>query len=170
LKTIDFWTPRGKYGFLSNFYYAPVRINEVEYKTNEHFFQSKKFEGTPYEQYIIKLNTPAEAAKEGKRRDFPLRKDWEQVKEDIMLQGLIEKFRQHPELLKRLMETKGYRLRETSPYDSYWGTGRDFKGKNRLGILLEKVRDEIFSSFDIKEDLSFEGVPELNSLKIDLER
>ncbi|PLS19609.1 Swarming motility protein YbiA [Bacillus sp. M6-12] len=143
MKTIDFWTPKGKYGFLSNFYHAPTVMNGVTYPTNEHFFQSQKFAGKPQEQYIIALPTPGDTAREGKRRDFPLRSDWEQVKEEIMLQGLIAKFEQHPELLKRLMETKESSLRETSPYDSYWGTGRNLKGKNRLGVLLEKVRDEI---------------------------
>jgi N-glycosidase YbiA len=144
MKTVDFWTPKGKYGFLSNFYRATTTINGVEYPTNEHFFQSQKFVGKPEEQYIIALPTPADTAKEGKRRDFPLRSDWEEVKEEVMLQGLIAKFEQHPELLKRLMDTKGSLLRETSPYDSYWGTGRNMNGKNRLGFLLEKVRDEIF--------------------------
>lgn len=145
MKTVDFWTPKGKYGFMSNFYIAPMEINGTMYKTNEHFFQSQKFKGRLQELYIVALDTPAETAKEGKRRDFPLRKDWEQVKEEIMLQGLIEKFKQHPALLERLMDTNGCTLRETSPYDTYWGTGRDMKGKNRLGYFLEKVRDEILS-------------------------
>lgn len=145
MNKVDFWTPKGKYGFLSNFYIAPMVINGITFKTNEHFFQSQKFKGKLQELYIVGLETPAETAKEGKRRDFPLRNDWELVKEEIMLQGLIEKFKQHPALMERLMETKGCTLRETSPYDSYWGTGRDMKGKNRLGYLLEKVRDEILS-------------------------
>ncbi|WCK57014.1 NADAR family protein (plasmid) [Aneurinibacillus sp. Ricciae_BoGa-3] len=74
--------------------------------------------------------------------------DWEQVKEAVMLEGLRQKFKQHPNLLKKLLDTKGYRLRETSPYDSYWGTGRNFKGKNRLGFLLEKVREELLKEKD----------------------
>ena len=33
-------------GFLSNFYDAAFTINGALYKTNEHYYQSKKFEGT----------------------------------------------------------------------------------------------------------------------------
>lgn len=146
MKTIDFWTPKGKYGFLSNFYPSKMKIDGKVYPTNEHFFQSQKFAGKAQELYIMGLETPAETAREGKRRDFPLRKNWGDVKEDIMLNGLIAKFEQNSILKKKLLETRGYCLRETSPYDKYWGTGRDMKGQNRLGVLLEKVRDEIFSN------------------------
>lgn len=31
----------------------------------------------------------------------------------------------------------------SSPYDSYWGWGKDHKGQNRLGHLLMSVRDSI---------------------------
>lgn len=75
------------------------------------------------------LDTPGESADEGKRRDFPLRRDWEKVKEDIMYKGLMAKFEQHPLIKKKLFETDGKSLFETSPYDKYWGTGRDMKGK-----------------------------------------
>ena len=34
-------------------------------------------------------------------------------------------------------------LREKSWWDSYWGTGRDGKGKNRMGYLLSIVRNEL---------------------------
>lgn len=143
MKKVDFWTPKGKYGFLSNFYSSPTIIDGKEYPTNEHFFQSQKFVGNPEEEYILSLPTPAETAKEGKRRDFPLRPDWERVKEDVMLKGLLAKFEQNPVLKQKLLDTKGSNLRETSPYDKYWGTGRDMKGQNRLGFLLEKVREEL---------------------------
>lgn len=151
MKTVDFWTPKGKYGFLSNFYSAPMTIDGKVYETNEHFFQSQKFVGKPEEDYIIALPTPGDTAKEGKRRDFPLRSDWENIKEDVMLKGLTAKFEQHPVLRQKLLETKGLALRETSPYDKYWGTGRDMKGQNRLGVLLEKVRDEMIEREDINQ-------------------
>ncbi|WCK57013.1 NADAR family protein (plasmid) [Aneurinibacillus sp. Ricciae_BoGa-3] len=64
METIDFWTPKGTYGFLSNFYNAPMAIQGVTYPTNEHFFQSQKFIGNPEERYIINLPTPAETARD----------------------------------------------------------------------------------------------------------
>lgn len=142
MKFIKFWTPKGFNGFMSNFYEAPFVVNGVTYPTNEHFFQSQKFAGTSAEQYILSLSTPAETAKEGKRRDFPLRKNWEEVKEEIMLIGLRAKFSQNDEIRKKLLNTGDAVLIENSPYDYYWGAGADGSGKNRLGVLLMQVREE----------------------------
>jgi hypothetical protein len=101
-----------------------------------------KFEGTEYEEYIRTLNYPSETAREGKRRDLPLRKDWEEVKEDVMYRALKAKFHNF-HMWKKLMETGDKELIEDSPYDYYWGIGRNGTGKNRLGILLMKVREEL---------------------------
>ena len=57
-----------------------------------------------------------------------------------MYRALIAKFTQHPDLLRLLVETGDRELVEHSPHDSYWGDGPDGKGKNRLGILLMKLR------------------------------
>lgn len=73
---VKFWGANKKNGYLSNFYVSMFIIDGIMYPTVEHYFQSKKFEGTKYEDYIRQLKTPAETAKEGKRRDLPLRKDW----------------------------------------------------------------------------------------------
>jgi ribA/ribD-fused uncharacterized protein len=144
MSEIKFWGMHGTWGFLSNFYASPMMVDGKVYRTNEHYFQSQKFAGTEYEEYIRLLSTPAETAREGKRRDFPLRKDWESVKEEIMLTGLRAKFRDNF-LRHRLISTGDEILIEDSPYDFYWGVGRDGTGKNRLGILLMQVREELNS-------------------------
>lgn len=142
MSEIKFWTPRGTYGFLSNFYPQVMEIEDKFYSTNEHYFQSQKFVGTEYEDYIRLLPEPAQTASEGKRRDFPLRKDWESVKEEVMLRGLRVKF-SVTDLKRKLLHTGDATLIENSPYDYYWGIGKDGTGKNRLGILLMQVREEL---------------------------
>jgi ribA/ribD-fused uncharacterized protein len=139
---IKFWGMHGKWGFLSNFYEFPMVVSGKIYRTNEHYFQSQKFAGTEYEEYIRLLHAPAETAREGKRRDFPLRPDWEQAKEEIMLTGLRAKFREAG-MCHKLLSTGDATLIEDSPYDYYWGVGRNGTGKNRLGILLMQVREEL---------------------------
>ena len=71
------------------------------------------------------------------------RSDWEDVKEDVMYKALQAKFSQHEKLGQQLRETGERKLIEHSPYDSYWGDGGDGSGKNRLGILLMKLRKEM---------------------------
>lgn len=139
-KVIKFWGAKHP---LSNFYPSPFEVNGKRYKTNEHFFQSKKFEGTEWEDHIINLPDPAKAARTGKRRDLPLRKDWEEIKENIMYQGLRYKFLSNPKLAAFLINTGDALLVENSPYDYYWGIGAKGTGKNRLGILLMKLRDKL---------------------------
>lgn len=53
------------------------------------------------------------------------------------------KFTQHEELTQFLLQTEDNKIVEASPRDAYWGTGKDGRGKNRLGIILMEIRKEI---------------------------
>lgn len=75
--------------------------------------------------------------------ELKLREDWDNVKEDIMRQALRYKFTQNVALRESLINSGTNRLVEYTPKDLYWGTFWDKKGKNRLGILLESIRDEL---------------------------
>jgi N-glycosidase YbiA len=65
------------------------------------------------------------------------------VKEQFMYDGLKFKFTQHEELRKMLLDTKDSKLVEHTNNDKYWADGGDGSGKNRLGTLLMKLRDEL---------------------------
>ena len=138
---IKFWGANNPNGYMSNFFQSKFTIEGVTYPTVEHYFQSMKFKGTEFESYIANLKTPKETAQEGKRRDLPLRKDWESIKEDIMYTGIKEKFTQNSTLRSQLLNTGNNELIENSPYDYYWGIGKNGSVKNRLGILLMKLRE-----------------------------
>ena len=47
------------------------------------------------------------------------------------------------DLKDALLKTDKKRLIEYSPRDSYWGTFWNKKGQNRLGCILEIVREEL---------------------------
>lgn len=68
--------------------------------------------------------------------------DWDDLRDTVMYLGLLHKFR-NPGLRKKLAETGDALLIENSPYDYYWGVGKDGSGKNKLGKLLMKVRDRL---------------------------
>jgi predicted NAD-dependent protein-ADP-ribosyltransferase YbiA (DUF1768 family) len=57
-----------------------------------------------------------------------------------MKRGLIYKFSQNPDLLKRLVETGKARIVEASYKDPYWG-GMLPDSKNKLGEFLVILRD-----------------------------
>jgi len=52
------------------------------------------------------------------------------------------KLKQNPYVLKKLLETKEYIIIEDSPKDDYWGWGINRDGKNNLGKIWMKLREE----------------------------
>jgi ribA/ribD-fused uncharacterized protein len=140
---VKFAGAKGPLGWLSNFTKAPVKINGKEWPTVEHYFQAQKFAGTKYEDMIRGAKTAAEAKKMGGNRKWPLRKDWDKVKESVMREAVEAKFTQHPELRAKLMETGGGKITENVKWDKYWGDGGDGSGKNRLGHILMDVRKKL---------------------------
>ena len=127
----------GRYRFLSNFYKAVMIIDNKEYATVEHYFQSMKHAGTELEEMIRLASIPVKARKLAWTRE--LTPDWSEIKECVMLKGLRVKFSQHSGLGAKLLATGNARLHEDSPTDMYWGV----KGLDRSGKLLMIVRGEM---------------------------
>ena len=135
----------GEYAFLSNFYFSPMVIDNVVYTTNEHFFQAMKSLNPKERQVIALAPTLGKAKRLG--RKVSLRKDWEDIKEEVMLIGLRHKF-SNPDLRRKLLATGNEELIEgTTWHDNYWGIcsceACGGQGKNRLGKLLMQVREEL---------------------------
>ena len=97
---------------------------------------------------IANASTPGLAKKMG--RSVSLRPDWEDIKDDVMLEGLYRKFADD-ELADWLLDTGDEELIEGNFWsDNYWGVcyckkcrAQGIQGQNHLGKLLMKVRSEI---------------------------
>ncbi|HEY9693074.1 MAG TPA: NADAR family protein [Oculatellaceae cyanobacterium] len=140
--TIYFYSNRETlYGCFSNFSAHGFSLDEAWWRTSEHYFQAQKFIGTPHVEQIRLARTPKDAAKMGRERDRPLRSDWEQVKDDVMLKAVLCKFQTHADIREILLSTGDQLIVENSPIDYYWGCGADGSGKNKLGQILMQVRD-----------------------------
>ena len=144
---VKFYNKDEDYYEFTNFYMRPVCIDKYSWPSTEHYFQAQKFIGTPYMEEFISLGSPREAFEMSRRPDLSKwkRPDWEDVKQLVMYKALLEKFGQHEDLKKLLVGTGSRQLIENSPYDSYWGCGRDGSGSNHLGILLMEVRACLYS-------------------------
>ena len=146
--TIYFSSTRDKWGPFSNFSRHGFELDCKYWKTSEHYFQAMKFPGKKYQEYREKIRlaeTPGKAKKLGQTRQIPLREDWETAKEEVMLSALRKKFI-HPKMKTILLGTENRHLYENYPYDYYWGIGKQHTGKNRLGELLMKVREELLNA------------------------
>lgn len=144
-KPIYFFSKQDLYFELSNFAPYGFEDDRAYWPTVEHYFQAQKFvgpENAAYRERIRTARSPKEAKTLGQTRAVLLRADWEAVKEDVMRYALRKKFARS-ELRALLLSTGRRMLIENSPYDRYWGIGKDGTGKNRLGILLMEVRDEL---------------------------
>jgi ribA/ribD-fused uncharacterized protein len=148
MSEIGFYETQGPHGYLSNFAAYPIRLRGKVWPTSEHYFQAQKFAGTEHEEAVRATASAMIAARMGRSRARPLRADWEAVKDAIMLEALRAKFSQHSDLRAQLLATGDARIVEHTKNDAYWADGGDGGGKNRLGELLEQVRDELRDAVD----------------------
>ena len=138
---------RGKYGFLSNFCVSKLHYGGVEYPTSEHAYQAAKTNEALEKKTISNLKTPGQARRYG--RNVTLRKDWEDVKFDIMKDIVFCKFTCNSNLKKMLLDTKDEHLLEGNTWhDNIWGNCtcqncRHRLGNNLLGRALMEVRDRL---------------------------
>lgn len=144
--TIYFYKVSDPYGCFSNFSPHPINIADHTWTTVEHYYQSQKFVGTEHEPLIATIRavkTPQEAAALGRDRCRVMRKDWEQVKVEIMYQAVLKKFLTHLDIQAVLLSTQEVLIVEDSPTDYYWGCGFQRTGQNQLGKILMQVRQAI---------------------------
>ena len=141
---IKFYREREQpYGCFSNFSKHSFVIDGKFWQTVEHYFQAQKFPGTAQEEAIQNAPAPMFAKRMGNSRDFPLRPDWNEVKDDVMRRAVRAKFEQHEDIRAILLETGDEELIEAAPNDYYWGCGADGTGRNMLGRVLMEVRDAL---------------------------
>jgi ribA/ribD-fused uncharacterized protein len=144
--TIRFYSVTAEYGCFSNFSPHRIRLKGKIWPTSEHYFQAQKFAGTPDEEEVRQAKSPMVAARMGRSRKRPLRKDWESVKDSLMHEAVLAKFTQHADLREMLLATGDRKIIEHTENDTYWGDGGDGSGKNRLGQILMRVRQELRSA------------------------
>lgn len=150
---------KGEYEFLSNFYPSPVEFNGRKYPTVEHAFQASKTDDYN-EQEVIRLAPSASSAKKCGRK-VTLRANWDGIRVAYMKAIVLEKFKQNPDLLEKLLDTKDAVLEEGNYWqDKYWGIFKG-QGENNLGKVLMEVRTELAP----KKVSIFSGNPKIVSAK-----
>jgi ribA/ribD-fused uncharacterized protein len=153
----------GKFVF-SQWYPSPFVVDDVEYKTAEHWMMAQKaslFGDGEILQKILQADSPAEAKKFGRMvRGFD---DviWNKKRFDIVRTGSIHKFHQNKKLRDFLTGTGEHVLVEASPADTIWGIGvsqdaplvdnpYSWQGENLLGFGLMAARDFLIDVGDFR--------------------
>lgn len=142
----------GGYRFLSNFWLAEVELDGERYKSVEHAYQAAKAITAIDRRYIAAAETPGLAKRRG--REVALRDDWNQIKIEVMVALLRQKFAR-PFLGPMLLSTRDARLVEGNNWhDTFCGEcdgtcrhgGHEPYGDNHLGQLLMQIRAELGAS------------------------
>ena len=134
---------QGEYRWLSNFW--PV---EIEYKGRffsnvENAFHSEKSNDEKFKDFCASESDP-KIVKKAQREMVELREDWEEVKENIMEDLVRIKF-QNLEMKEKLLNTGDMEIEEGNTWgDTFWGVDLETgEGKNRMGKIIMKIRDEV---------------------------
>lgn len=136
----------GAWAFLSNFHQSPVVLDDgLSYPSAEHAFQAQKTGNISERMSILHCRTARDAKAAG--RKVTLIDDWDGVRKRVMLDVVMAKFWQRPELADALCGTGSAVLVEGNRWhDNYWGDchcGRpacERPGSNYLGRILMSVR------------------------------
>lgn len=138
---IKFYTP--EFYVFNNFSAHAVEFRGKLYPTAEHAYQAAKCADPRGQEAIRNAHSPLQA-KLLANETYQATKDpeWGSKKVAVLEEILRAKLAQHSEAQEALQKSGREDIVEDSPIDYFWGTGADGSGKNMLGKLWMKIRDD----------------------------
>jgi len=135
----------------SNFSSYQVRWRGELWATSEHAYQAAHFFQTAPDlaDAIRSCSSAHEAYTIAKANTAKLPADWDNQKIPIMTDIVRAKCMQHDYIRKQLRKTGTLLIVEDSPKDSFWGWGPDRQGRNELGKIWMKLREELRASGEL---------------------
>ncbi|SMM98514.1 3,4-dihydroxy-2-butanone 4-phosphate synthase / GTP cyclohydrolase II [uncultured Candidatus Thioglobus sp.] len=139
----------------SNFSDYPFILDGKHWRTVEHYYQAQKFYKHPEIYNKIQSANTADLAKTiADTYISKINTDWTKHRVAFMHNAVQAKFDQNQQLKAILLETEDKLIVERIDTDSFWGDGKDGKGKNMLGKLLMHLRE----SFKNDKSQEMEGI------------
>lgn len=155
-RIVCFHNPDEANGYLSNWYLSDFMKDGVSFSSMEQYMMYKKaliFRDTEIACQILETSSVGKVKALGRSvRNYD---DiiWSGVRQIVVYEGLLEKFRQNEDLRDKLLATKSDILAECAVKDRIWGIGLSMKddrrfqmsewqGQNLLGFALMMVRAE----------------------------
>jgi ribA/ribD-fused uncharacterized protein len=141
----------------SQWYPGPFEINDINYKTTEHWMMAQKarlFGDAEALQNIVATEKPIDAKAIGRTVQNFDADIWNSNAFEIVVEGNCHKFSANRDLREFLINTGNTIIVEASPTDAIWGIGlpqdskdafnpNKWRGTNLLGFALMEVRDQL---------------------------
>lgn len=130
---------------LNNWSAHAVQLWDQLFPTVEHGFHYRKFTETAPDVAIeiIKAPSPWAAMQIERQHRTKRRTDWQDVKVGIMTELVRAKVQQNEDVRVCLLKTGTKQIIENSPWDMFWGIGKDGTGQNHMGKILMLIREEL---------------------------
>ncbi len=121
----------------------PFLLDDVQWRTAEHYYQANKFKGFDYAEKIIGAEDWKTAYDLGNRFFARKVRGWKNNRQLYMTRALFRKVKEYSDVREALLATEDKLILETSQYDYYWGLGRDQRGQNQLGKIWMDIREKL---------------------------
>ncbi len=128
---------------LSPFSAHEVEIDGVVYKTVEHAYQALRVIEEERDS-VMNARSPMDAWRRGNECKAAGKFVSDFDKDALMEKIFRAKLAQHEDIKEVLRVTGDRTLLKVYKEDSYWGTGSDGNGQNKMGKLWMKLRSELF--------------------------
>ena len=134
-----------EYYFLSNFSSFQVEWKGRLWQTSEHAYQASKFFCIDEEivEKIFNARSAYDSKNIAKKHKEKMNQNFVLIKISIMEDICKHKLQQHFYIQEKLLETNNRQLVENSPTDTFWGCGENKDGRNELGKIWMKLREEL---------------------------
>lgn len=153
-RMVCFHKPEEENGYLSNWFLSEFEKGGIKFSSMEQYMMYHKamtFNDEEIAKKILSITNVAEIKALGRSIRNYNDVIWNGMRQIIVYEGLIEKFKQNDELKKKLLATQKDILAECSKEDKIWGIGLSMRderrfdmakwlGKNLLGFTLMNVR------------------------------
>ena len=152
-----FHNPNEENGYLSNWYLSKFEVKGITYSSMEQYMMYQKaitFHDEKIAKKILETDDVAIIKDYGRKVSNYNQTIWNGVRQVIVYEGLLEKFKQNEDLKQLLLNTNDSVLAECAVKDCIWGIGLSMKSKDRfdmskwkgtnlLGFSLMLVREKL---------------------------
>ncbi len=153
---VFFHNPDEENGYLSNWFLSDFTAGGVAYSSMEQYMMHRKALLFGDEEAVAGIMATTDVAKiKALGRGVTPYDDtiWNGMRQIIIYEGLLEKFRQNDDLRARLLATGDKLMAECAVQDKVWGIGlsmtdqrrhdiSQWRGQNLLGFALMQVREK----------------------------